>query len=53
MSIAEINRLFHQTDHNLHLLNKFNLLTTLTPSFIDAMKTKVNGSYNADFMKVL
>ncbi|MGG7049040.1 MULTISPECIES: MOSC domain-containing protein [unclassified Campylobacter] len=53
MSIAEINRLFHQTDQNLHLLNKFNLLTALTPSFIDAMKTKLNGSYNADFMKVL
>lgn len=52
MSVAEINALFYKTKQNLHLLEKFNSLNALTPAFFDAMRARLNGSYDDTFMKI-
>jgi len=53
MSVMELNRLFHGGERDGALLEKFKRLDALTPKWREDMEKKLNGSYNADYMKTL
>ena len=53
MSVMELNRLFHGGERDEALLEKFKRLDALTPKWREDMEKKLNGSYNADYMKTL
>ena len=53
MSILEINRLFFAPNENLELLEKFNVLTTITNSWHGDIKRRLNNTYSIEFMKII
>lgn len=53
MSIMEINKLFYAPKENMHLLEKFKNLKTITKGWSESIQKRIDGTYNNEYMRSL